>query len=212
MLVNPIRHGLRDAMELEVPLISLGSVDVSHHEGGCIVFPVSGGHCLDSADSPDTCGVAFQLDNDVDGAVDLISDGLDRQRDIRHGGQCLQTAERVCRGVGVHGGQRALVTCVHGLKHVERLATADLADDDAIRTHAQRVSHQITNRHLPRTFSIGRTCLQADHMGLLQGQLGGVLNGDDPLSIRNHSGQRIEEGRLSGAGPTGDENVEPGYH
>ena len=49
-------------------------------------------------------------------------------------------------------------------------------------------------------------------MGLLQGQLGGVLNGDDPLSIRNHSGQRIEEGRLAGAGSAGDENIEPGYH
>ena len=66
---------------------------------------MTGGHRLDGADPSHAGGVAFQLNNDVDGAVDLISDGFDRERDIGHGGQRLQATQRIGGGVGVHSGQ-----------------------------------------------------------------------------------------------------------
>lgn len=103
--MNSVRHGLRNAAELEMSLIALGGMNVSHHARGRIAFAVSGGHRFNSADPPHAGGVAFQLDNDVDGTIDLISDGLDWERDIGHGGQRLQAAQRVGGGVGVHGGQ-----------------------------------------------------------------------------------------------------------
>ena len=54
----------------------------------------------------------------------------------------LEPGERVGRTVGVDGGHRAVVTGVERLEHVERLAAADLADDEAVGPHAQRGPHQ----------------------------------------------------------------------
>ena len=84
--------------------------------------------------------------------------------------------------VGVHGGQRALVAGVHGLEHVERLAAADLADDDAVGAHAQRVADQVADGDLAVALDVRRAGLQPDHVVLRQGQLGGVLDGDDALA------------------------------
>ena len=59
-------------------------------------------------------------------------------------------AERVARGVRVDGGQRSLVARVHRLHHVEGLGAADLADDDAVGTHAERVADEVALRDLAR--------------------------------------------------------------
>ena len=48
--------------------------------------------------------------------------------------------ERIARAVGVQGGHRSLMAGIHRLHHVERFRAAALADDDAIRSHAQCVS------------------------------------------------------------------------
>jgi hypothetical protein len=48
--------------------------------------------------------------------------------------------EGVARRVRVDGGQRSVVTRVHGLQHVERFLAADLAHHNAIGPHAQRVA------------------------------------------------------------------------
>ena len=71
------------------------------------------------------------------------------------------------------------------------------------------VAHQFALGDLPVPFDIRRAGLQAHHMGLLQLQLGRVLDGDDPLVVRNEAGQDIEHGGLAGAGTAGDEHVEP---
>ena len=52
---------------------------------------------------------------------------------------------------------RALVAGVHGLEHVERLAAADLADDDPVGSHAQRVAHQVADGDLALALDVGRT-------------------------------------------------------
>ena len=67
---------------------------------------------------------------------------------------------------------------VHGLQHVERLAAADLADDDPVGAHAQRVAHQVANGHLAPALDVGRPGFQRDDVRLGEPELGGVLDGD----------------------------------
>ncbi|MNZ19912.1 hypothetical protein D3C78_369500 [compost metagenome] len=49
-------------------------------------------------------------------------------------------------------------------------------------------------------------------MGLLQLQLGRVLDGDDALVVRNETGQHIEHGGLAAAGAAGYQHVQPPPH
>ena len=44
---------------------------------------------------------------------------------------------------------------VHGLQHVERFLAAHLADNDAIRPHAQGVDHQVTQGDLALALQVG---------------------------------------------------------
>ena len=55
---------------------------------------------------------------------------------------------------------------VHGLEHVEGLTAADLADDDPIRSHPERVANQISDRDLAAALDGRRPCLQTDDVGL----------------------------------------------
>ena len=57
---------------------------------------------------------------------------------------------------------------VHGLEHVERLSTSDLADHDAIGSHAQGVADQVTDLDLTPTLHVGGPAFQADHMPLVE--------------------------------------------
>ncbi len=88
----------------------------------------------------------------------------------------------------------------HGLEHVEGLAAADLADDDAVGAHAQRVAYEVADGDPALALHVGRPGLQADHMGLLELEFGGVLDGDDPLALGDEAGEGVEEGGLAGAG------------
>ena len=121
--------------------------------------------------------------------------------------------ESVSRGaVGVQGADRAVVAGVHRLQHVERGGVADLADDDPVRAHAQAVAHQVADRDLAPALDVGRARLEADDVLLVQLQLGGVLDGDDPLVVGDERRQHVERGRLAGAGAAGDDDVEPTAH
>ena len=125
------------------------------------------------------------LHDQVDGAGDLLADGADRQVDAGHQDHGLQPREAVARGVGVDGGDRAVVAGVHRLQHVERGAVADLADDDAVGPHAQGVAHQVADGDLARALDVGRAGLEPQHVLLVQLELGGVLDGDDALVVRD---------------------------
>lgn len=74
---------------------------------------------------------------------------------------------------------------VHRLEHVQRLAAAALADDHPIGTHAQRVAHEVPDRHLTLAFDVGRATLEPDQVLLLELQLHGVLEGDDAFPFGN---------------------------
>ena len=71
---------------------------------------------------------------------------------------------------------------VHGLEHVERLAAANLTDDDAIGAHAERVANQVANRHFSPALDVRGPRLEGDDVRLRQSQLGRVLDGDQPSS------------------------------
>ena len=72
---------------------------------------------------------------------------------------------------------------VHRLQHVERRGVADLADDDAVGPHAQRVADQVADRDLALALDVRRAGLEAQHVLLVELELGGVLDGDDALVL-----------------------------
>ena len=101
---------------------------------------------------------------------------------------------------------------VHRLEHVEGGAVADLTDDDAVGAHPQRVAHQVADGDRALALDVRRARLQAQHVLLVQLELGGVLDGDDPLVVGDEAGQDVEQGRLARAGAAGDDDVEPAAH
>ena len=97
---------------------------------------------------------------------------------------------------------------VHGLQQVERLGSADFADDDAFRPHTQAVAHQIAHGDLAFAFEVGRPRFQAHHVRLLQLQFGGVFAGDDALVVVDELGQTVEQRGLAGTGAAGHQRVD----
>ncbi len=164
----------------------------------------------DLADPTRTVGGAGQLDDAVDGAVDLVLQRLVRDLDLGHGGQRLEPHQRVLGAVGVHGGERAVVTRGHGLEHVEGLAAAHLADDDAVGAHAQGVAYEVADGDAAVALDVGRARFEADDVRLLELEFGGVLDGDDALALGDEPGERVQQGRLAGARRPGDDHVELG--
>ena len=96
-------------------------------------------------------------------------------------------------------GQTAVVAGVHSLKHVDRFATADLADHDAIGPHAKGVANQVSLRNFAAAFNVRRTRFEPDDVRLLQLQFGRVFDSDDAFVLGNESGKRIEQRSFTGA-------------
>ena len=113
----------------------------------------------------------------------LLAHGGVRQPHAGHQRERLDPAQRVRRRVGVHRRQRAVVAGVERHEHVERLGAAHLAHHDAVGPHAQRVAHELADRHLAAALEVGRPGLEPHHVGLAQPQLGGVLDRHDPLAF-----------------------------
>ena len=90
--------------------------------------------------------------------------------------------------------------------------TADLADDDAVGPHAQRVSDELADADLALALDVRRARLERDHVLLLELKLGRVLDRHDALVAGNERRQRVQHRRLTGAGTTGDEDVQLALH
>ena len=110
--------------------------------------------------------------------------------------------------VGVAGGQRAVVAGVHGLEHVQRLAGAALADDDAVGPHPEGVPDELADGDGALALDVGRARLERHHVLLPELELGRVLDRHDPLVVRDERGEDVQGGRLAGAGAAGDEDVQ----
>src|ERR1700680_4829758 len=86
---------------------------------------------------------ACDLDHSVNRGRDLLPHRSLRDIQIGHGTHVLNAAQRIPLGVGVHRGQRTLVTSVHGLQHVKGFCAANLTHHDAVGTHTQAVDDQL---------------------------------------------------------------------
>ena len=82
---------------------------------------------------------------------------------------------------------------IHGLQQVERLGSADFADDDPLWSHAQAVADQVAHRDLALTLQIWRPGFQPYRVRLLQLQFRGVLTGDDALVVIDEVGQAVQQ-------------------
>jgi hypothetical protein len=102
-------------------------------------------------------------------------------------------------GEGRRDGCDPSLGCWSG-SHVERLAAADLAHDDAIGTHAERVADQVALRDLAAALEAGDPRLQAHHVRLLQLQLRRVLDRHDALADVDQPRQRVQQSGLAGTG------------
>lgn len=109
----------------------------------------------------------------------------------------------------MEGGKRSVVSGVHGLKHVESLAAAAFADDDAVGAHAQGVFDEGADGDFALAFDVDGAGFEADNMVLAEAEFGGVLDGDDAFVGGNEGGEDIEEGGFAGAGAAGDDDVLP---
>ena len=116
------------------------------------------------------------------------------------------------RRVRVHGRQRAVVSGVERLQHVERLGAAHLPHHDPVRPHPQRVRHQLPDRHLAAPLDVRRPRLQPHHVPLAQAQLGRVLDRHDPLLAGDRARQRAERRRLARPGPAAHQHRRPRRH
>ena len=123
------------------------------------------------------------MHDEIEGAGNLFADGAHRKIEAGHQHHRLDARERVALAVGVNRRQRAVVTGVHGLQHVERFGAAALADDDAVGAHAQGVADKVADADLAGAFDVGRPRLQPHDVRLIEQQLGRVFDGDDALAI-----------------------------
>ena len=56
---------------------------------------------------------------------------------------------------------------VHGLEHVDCLAATGLADDDAVRAHAESVDYELPDGDFPAALRVRRPLFHANDMVLL---------------------------------------------
>ena len=101
---------------------------------------------------------------------------------------------------------------VHGLKHVERLGAAALADHDPVRPHSKCVPEQVANAHLAVALDVRWPGFERDDVHLLQAKLGRVFDGDDALACRDVRRQRVQERRFSRAAAARDDDIETAAH
>ena len=90
---------------------------------------------------------------------------------------------------------------------------ADFAHDDPVRPHPQAAPHQVGHVDAAPSLDIGASAFQTDDVAdVIQLELRGILDDDDPLVRRNGPGQHIQKGCLAAGGPAGHEAVVAGPH
>src|SRR6478752_5671875 len=164
-------------------------------------------HLGDVGDAARTVAQARGLHDDVDRGADHLADGARGQREAAHRNHGFAARQGFAGVVGVQRSHRAVMAGIHGLQQVERLGSADFADDDAFGTHTQAVAHQFAHRYLAFAFDVGRPGFQPHYVGLLQLQFGGVFAGDDALVVLYELGQAVQQRGLAGTGTARDQHV-----
>ena len=133
-----------------------------------VVVSVARDQLGDLDDAAATILAALLMHDEIDAAPDLLADRGKRQVHTAHERHRLDAEERVIRAVRVRGRERSAVAGVHRLEHVERLAAADLADDDAIGPHPKRGPQQRAHVDGTRPLDARRSRLERDDVRLRQ--------------------------------------------
>ena len=107
------------------------------------------------------------------------------------------------------GGHAAVVASVHRLQDLQRFCTAGLSDEDPIGPHAKAVSEQLANVQLTAALHVRRAVFEANHVWMLELELGRVLDCYDALGSRDERTEHVQRGRLAGARPARDQQVRP---
>src|SRR5260370_31860181 len=166
------------------------------------------GNLRDRNDSARTICETGHLNDKIDCRSDLLAHRPVRESHPRHLDHRLKTGEGVSGCVGVDRGERSVVTGVHSLKHIDSLATADLANNNAVGAHAQRVADQIALRDLTAAFDVVRTSLQTHHVRLLHLELCRVFDRYYALISRNKGGQSVQQSSFTCARASRDDDVQ----
>ena len=127
MLVNSGAFEMKDLMENELAEIT-EAIDFR-----------------DRCDASRAVGKPGLLNDDVNARRDLFTNRSRGQVETGHHAERFHALQRFLGAVRVCGRHGALVACVHGLKHVDRLTAAALTDHDSIRPHAKRILEKISN-------------------------------------------------------------------
>lgn len=119
----------------------------------------------DLGDIAFTCWIAVRLNDQIECFGDLLFDHFYGKIDAvaHHGGQA---ADRLFRRVGMERGERAIVSGIHGLQHIERFAAAAFTHHDPVGAHAECIDDEVFDRHLAEAFDVLRSCFKADHVGM----------------------------------------------
>src|SRR5256714_6002526 len=164
-------------------------------------------HLGDVGDAARSVAQPRRLDDDVDRGADHFADGAGGQREAANGDHGLAARQRFAGIVGVQRSHRAVMAGVHGLQQIERLGSADFADDDAFGSHTQAVAYQFAHGDLAFALDVGRAGFQPHHMRLLQLKFGGVFAGDDALVVLDELRQAVQQRGLAGTCAAGDQHV-----
>src|SRR5205823_4394113 len=103
-------------------------------------------HALDLGDVHDPAGAVLEaalMDDEINSGGDLLAYRAQWQVDASHKDHRFESGEHVAGRVGMAGGHRAVVTGVHGLKHVQCFSATDLANDDPVWPHPEGVAHEL---------------------------------------------------------------------
>ena len=139
--------------------------------------------------------------DEVHRGCDLRANSFKRDVDGRHHHHRLQAGKSIPGGVRVDGRHASVVPSVHRLQHVERFGASHLSDEDAVGAHPEAVAQQLANGQLALAFDVGGAVFEGDDVRVVDLQLGGVLDRDHTLVVRDEPRDDVQGRRLAGAGP-----------
>src|SRR6202165_324624 len=152
------------------------------------------------------------MDDQVDGTGDHLAHDGGSQMGIGGHRQDLEPVESRARAARMQGGKAAVVAAGHGVEHVQRLLTPDLADDDSARTLPEGAAlEEILERHPARPFHVRVALLEAEEIllsELVQPELGLGLEHTGSLAGRNEQRQEASHRGLPRAGGTANHRVQ----
>jgi hypothetical protein len=93
----------------------------------------------------------------------------------------LQPRKQVTGRIGMCRRKGALVSRVHGLQHVQGLATSHFAHDDAVGPHPERVTNERAHGHFTGALHVRGTSFERNHARLGESELGCIFDGDEAL-------------------------------